>query len=374
LDQVDVEKEISGVGAQVSFFVYSDGNGLGASNVVPAKGPAIQKTIEKASKGKGSEKGKTGEKAKGSEKGKAKGAEKGAKDAKNGEKGKAKGAEKGAKDSKGKGKGKKSEKGEKGEEKGEKKEAGAPPDLTTRESLGTEMTGTIYDNRGAVFWIKMDGEIDHPDYEAKKRRNGHLYCHESDVVGELPLINAKITFCPYSDATGFGAEMIQVTEQGDGVKPVREKKTKEAKGEGKGKGKEAKGEGKGKKKPLGGTFAERNAKLKKKKQGKGKDKGNGKGKGKKESTEPKGPSGPDLPRERVTDEAVMGEVLSWKGRIGWIVPSDPSSMPEGDKHNGKIYCHRKDLIDHETLEKGATVQFHIFKDESGLGCEEVMIA
>merc|ERR1712048_1074281 len=32
----DVEDELSGVGANVSFFLYSDGNGLGAMNVKPA--------------------------------------------------------------------------------------------------------------------------------------------------------------------------------------------------------------------------------------------------------------------------------------------------------------------------------------------------
>jgi len=239
----------------------------------------------------------------------------------------------------------------KSEEQGERKEAGAPPDLSSRESLGTEMTGTVVHWKGQFGFITMDGEIDHPDYEGKKRRSGQLYCHETDVVGEIPLINAKITFCPYMDSTGFGAEMVQVTEQGDGVKPAKENKPKE--------------EGKGKKQPL-----VVNTKLKTKDTGKGKA---GKGKGKKESTEPKGPSGPELPRERVTDDVIMGEVLSWKGRIGWIVPSDPASMPEGDKHDGKIYCHKKDLVDAETLEKGATVQFHIFKDESGLGCEEVMV-
>eukprot|EP00427_Karlodinium_veneficum_P024971 CAMPEP_0169105850 /NCGR_PEP_ID=MMETSP1015-20121227/24016_1 /TAXON_ID=342587 /ORGANISM="Karlodinium micrum, Strain CCMP2283" /LENGTH=203 /DNA_ID=CAMNT_0009167237 /DNA_START=68 /DNA_END=679 /DNA_ORIENTATION=- len=43
----DVEEEISGLGADVSFFVYTDGSGLGAMNCKPAAGPAIVKPIHK---------------------------------------------------------------------------------------------------------------------------------------------------------------------------------------------------------------------------------------------------------------------------------------------------------------------------------------
>merc|ERR1719230_2325615 len=46
LGQEDVEAELSGVGASVSFFVYSDGKGLGAMNVRPAAAAAapVQKS------------------------------------------------------------------------------------------------------------------------------------------------------------------------------------------------------------------------------------------------------------------------------------------------------------------------------------------
>jgi len=52
LSQMDVEAEISGIGANVNFFVYSDGTGLGASNVRPATGvPPVQLTVTKPTAG-----------------------------------------------------------------------------------------------------------------------------------------------------------------------------------------------------------------------------------------------------------------------------------------------------------------------------------
>lgn len=58
LSQMDVEAEISGVGAHVSFFVYADGTGLGAMNCRPAFAvPTITQPIRKpilvAQEGKG---------------------------------------------------------------------------------------------------------------------------------------------------------------------------------------------------------------------------------------------------------------------------------------------------------------------------------
>lgn len=50
---------------------------------------------------------------------------------------------------------------------------------------------------------------------------------------------------------------------------------------------------------------------------KGKGFGKGKGKGK------RGPSGPDLPRTRITTEPVTGEVEAWKGKYGFIKPTVP---------------------------------------------------
>merc|ERR1719162_2657641 len=60
--------------------------------------------------------------------------------------------------------------------------------------------------------------------------------------------------------------------------------------------------------------------------GKSFDKGKGKGKfdkgfGKGKKGKDKGPSGPNLPRSRITEEPVTGEVIAWKGKYGWIQPT-----------------------------------------------------
>mmetsp|Transcript_26324 Transcript_26324/g.60744 ORF Transcript_26324/g.60744 Transcript_26324/m.60744 type:complete len:167 (-) Transcript_26324:54-554(-) len=99
--------------------------------------------------------------------------------------------------------------------------------------------------------------------------------------------------------------------------------------------------------------------------GKGKDKGKDKGKGK-----PRGPSGPNLPRERITDEAVTGTCSEWKGKYGWITPTTPMNHPMAVKHQGRLYISVSDLVGVTELTEGSVCQFHVFQDASGLGAEE----
>lgn len=54
LNITDVEAEISGVGAPVSFFLYTDGTGLGAMNCRPSTGPPVQRPGFKMPQGPGS--------------------------------------------------------------------------------------------------------------------------------------------------------------------------------------------------------------------------------------------------------------------------------------------------------------------------------
>merc|ERR1719189_2760861 len=96
--------------------------------------------------------------------------------------------------------------------------------------------------------------------------------------------------------------------------------------------------------------------------GKGKDKG-----------KPRGPSGPSLPRKRITTEPVTGEVEEWKGKYGWIKPTVPVEHPMADKRKGNIYVSMSDLVGGLTqLTTGTLCQFHIFSDASGLGAEECL--
>mmetsp|Transcript_25415 Transcript_25415/g.41541 ORF Transcript_25415/g.41541 Transcript_25415/m.41541 type:complete len:205 (-) Transcript_25415:39-653(-) len=86
-----------------------------------------------------------------------------------------------------------------------------------------------------------------------------------------------------------------------------------------------------------------------------------------------GPSGPDLPRQRVSDTPVAGSVLHFYGNIGWLKLNEPIDHPDLGKHNGKIYVHKKDLQGMDSLEKGADVAFYLYADSCGLGAEEVTL-
>jgi len=114
--------------------------------------------------------------------------------------------------------------------------------------------------------------------------------------------------------------------------------------------------------------------------GAGKGKGKGKGKGFGFMWGPwdwqmmwgGGPSGPNLPRERVTEEPVKGEVLEWKDSFGWLKSSAPIDHPSAKQREGKIYASKKDVTS-GTIETGSKVSFHVYKDAQGLGAEEVQV-
>merc|ERR1712151_1134860 len=103
--------------------------------------------------------------------------------------------------------------------------------------------------------------------------------------------------------------------------------------------------------------------------GKGKDFGKAGGKGKSKRA-----SGPNLERERLTAEKFSGEVVEWKGKFGYIMPSEPVEHPDADKHEGKLWVSMKDIeaTGLTELEAGTQVSFHIYTDASGaLGADEV---
>jgi len=97
----------------------------------------------------------------------------------------------------------------------------------------------------------------------------------------------------------------------------------------------------------------------------------------KKKNKSKGTKGADLPRERITTETTLGEVLDWKGQFGFIKPAVPFEhevTKQGGRFKGdKLYVHKKDIAKDTELAKGAVVRFHIYKDKSGLGAEEVTL-
>jgi len=102
--------------------------------------------------------------------------------------------------------------------------------------------------------------------------------------------------------------------------------------------------------------------------------GKGKGKGKSKGKNPNwtGGNGHLLPRTRISEAPFGGTVLEWKGKYGWIQPAEEIPHEKAKKHQGRIFVGMDDVMgDTKELTPGATVQYHIWEDEDGLGAEEV---
>ncbi|CAJ1436275.1 unnamed protein product [Effrenium voratum] len=82
------------------------------------------------------------------------------------------------------------------------------------------------------------------------------------------------------------------------------------------------------------------------------------------------PSGPYLPRERVTAEPVVGEVVEWKDSFGWAKADAPIDHHCFKQRGGRIYVHKKDVTS-GAITTGCRVRFHVYKDTQGLGAAEV---
>lgn len=81
--------------------------------------------------------------------------------------------------------------------------------------------------------------------------------------------------------------------------------------------------------------------------------------------------GASLARTTISKALSYGTVADWKGKFGWIEPSEPISHPAAGKHGGKIYVNVQDLEGAGELCPGGMVQFIIFSDASGLGAAKV---
>lgn len=83
------------------------------------------------------------------------------------------------------------------------------------------------------------------------------------------------------------------------------------------------------------------------------------------------PSGPDLPREPVTQAPIPASVVEWKGSFGWVKPITPLDHAAAKKRDGKVYLHKQDLKNgKESLAEGAQVFINVYVDASGLGAAE----
>mmetsp|Transcript_16620 Transcript_16620/g.35782 ORF Transcript_16620/g.35782 Transcript_16620/m.35782 type:complete len:335 (+) Transcript_16620:132-1136(+) len=84
--------------------------------------------------------------------------------------------------------------------------------------------------------------------------------------------------------------------------------------------------------------------------------------------------GADLPRERIGEGPLTGEVVEWKGTYGWLKAEDSLEHEMATLRGGKIYVNKKDIVPEvESLEPGTKVRFFLYEDPSGLGGEEVVV-
>jgi len=172
----DVAEELDGVGAVVSFCLYSDKSGLGAADCKMAKGGASGKqqtsnavAHHKAGKGKGKDKGRNEVQKPAFEKSHQ-------------------GNDKSGRKGKGKGKGK-------------GKDAG-PREILHEEPL----IGTIASWKGKFGWITPHDTIEHPMADAHQ---GDLFCVADDIEEEIEGEGAEVQFILYGDRKGLGAQNVR---------------------------------------------------------------------------------------------------------------------------------------------------------------------
>jgi len=274
-----------------------------------------------------------------------------------------------------------------------------------------KFTGVVVAWKGKYGWIKPDEEIEH---EKASTRNGSLFASLSDILDGSTELHpgAPCEFHICEDDSGLGAEEIIETGPPDPSAIPEEKGKSGPKGGGKLAGKaggkawgDDKGFGKAPTKAptsayskgwsapygakgkdsLGGAYTN-GAKGKDSwggayTNGKGKDsygggKGSydsfGKGKDDKGKSKGKGGKGHLLPRTRISAEKFQGTVTAWKGKYGWITPSEEIEHEKATARKG-LFVSKADLEGGiEELTEGATVEFHLWEDESGLGAEEVI--
>mmetsp|Transcript_54445 Transcript_54445/g.86223 ORF Transcript_54445/g.86223 Transcript_54445/m.86223 type:complete len:216 (+) Transcript_54445:166-813(+) len=75
-------------------------------------------------------------------------------------------------------------------------------------------------------------------------------------------------------------------------------------------------------------------------------------------------------RDLLHEEPLLGTVVSWKGKFGWIKPHDTIEHPLADKHKGDIFLAVED-VEEEIEGVGAVVQFMLYGDGKGLGAANV---
>mmetsp|Transcript_39818 Transcript_39818/g.86915 ORF Transcript_39818/g.86915 Transcript_39818/m.86915 type:complete len:233 (+) Transcript_39818:339-1037(+) len=230
---------------------------------------------------------------------------------------------------------------------------------------------------GHTGWIKIAETIDHPLAQKHKRQ---IYLHEVDVLaGHAMEKDAIVSFFLYVDQDGLGAEHCMLAKELDAAEFESKLVQLQSAGDGSVKGTKLQAKGKGKGKAVASSSLVQNMQLKMKAKAKAKAtvkvqvKAKAKAKAAQSATEPKEKGGPDLKRTRIVATPLEGEVISWKGKFGFVKATEEFDHPRAGEKDGRIYVHLKDMVSGEAPEKGQKVNFYLYSDSSGLGAEECIV-
>jgi len=345
VSQADVEAEIAGVGAAVSFVLYSDATGLGAGSVRPAAASAGRALLPAPASAMGAARASPyarppatappGHQAMAARNGAAPG--KGAWPAQNGK--------------------------------------------NQRQIVSNaKISGEVTQVNGPTGWISTAEEIKHPQYRGK------IYVHQGDMLNGVQLeAGLSVQFLVYSDNQGLGASNVTaVGAEGEAAEDYDEEEDPL-------------------RKLLGFTEEQVDAAEGRPKAEKSRPKVAlptpvARGAAKQAAKQPAKPPATKPPakllaaaaaapeealeeqapaaappqaqeRERVA-ESITGEVVEWTRNIGWLRAHEPISHPEANRRGGKIYLAKRDVMGEEELPVGAVVQFNVYADASGLGADD----
>eukprot|EP00933_Yihiella_yeosuensis_P033866 TRINITY_DN2747_c2_g4_i1.p1 TRINITY_DN2747_c2_g4~~TRINITY_DN2747_c2_g4_i1.p1 ORF type:complete len:485 (-),score=113.67 TRINITY_DN2747_c2_g4_i1:55-1509(-) len=76
------------------------------------------------------------------------------------------------------------------------------------------------------------------------------------------------------------------------------------------------------------------------------------------------------PRKLVSTKRVVGTILDWRGKFGWIQPATPVDHEQASRSNGRIFLAAED-VQEELAGVGGPVTFFLFVDGNGLGAMNV---
>jgi len=284
---------------------------------------------------------------------------------------------------------------------------------------GPRQSGTVVDWKGSFGWIEPSKPIKHPNAHMK---GGKVYLGAEDVTEELDGIGAIVNFTLYSDSTGLGASDCKAggsvasyakpgskagsnldasgklatssavaaykAANSPSAKVAAQKAAAKARAapvsqrvaakpganltaSGKFAASSAVAAYKAANTPAAKAAAAKTAKSVQqpawKKQASAsawKQTANGGGEGWKGQQKKEGD------REMLHDEFLIGTIVAWKGKFGWIKPDDEIDHPEIEKHKGDLYLKQED-VEEEIEGVGARVQFMLYSDGMGLGAANV---